>query len=210
LSGLETLYGGTRLAEQELMGVLVEGDGVLWKAEEIARVRGARPARFDRVVVAVDPPAGTDGSACGIVVAGRLGARGYVLADRSVVGLSPLGWAHIAVEAVREFGARKIVAEANQGGDMVRATLAAAEPSCAVELVRASKGKRVRAEPVSALYERGLVTHCGTFTALEEEMLALGGASEDAPGLDRADALVWALSALMLGPRMQVPRIELM
>jgi phage terminase large subunit-like protein len=93
--------------------------------------------------------------------------------------------------------AAKIVAKANQGGDMVRATLANAGVSCVVELVRASKGKRVRAEPISTLYERGLVTHCGAFPALEEELLAMG-ATENEIGLDRADALVWALTALGL------------
>lgn len=198
LEGLEALYGGTRLAVQELGGVLVEGDGAMWTVADIAGCRGAAPDKLEQVVVAVDPPAGTEGSACGIVVAGRAKGRGYVLADRSVSGASPLGWARRAAEAAREFGAGKIVAEANQGGDMVRLTLASAGVTCAVELVHASKGKRVRAEPVSALYERGLVTHCGSFAVLEEELLAMG-ASESETGLDRADALVWALTALGLG-----------
>lgn len=97
-----------------------------------------------------------------------------------------------------EFGASEIVAEANQGGDMVRATLAQAGAPCAVRLVHASRGKRARAEPIAALYEQGRVTHCGAFVALEEELLALG-VSESEGLLDRADALVWALTALMNG-----------
>ncbi len=210
LSGLEALYGGTRLAEQELMGVLLDGAGALWRAEELARVRGARPEKLERVVVAVDPPAGTisgePGSACGIIVAGRSGERAYVLADLSAEGLSPLGWARRAADAARTFGARRIVAEANQGGDMVRTTLASAGAGCAVELVRARHGKRARAEPVAALYEQGRVTHCGAFVQLEEEMLALGE-SEEAKKLDRADALVWALTSLMVDRQAPPPRV---
>jgi phage terminase large subunit-like protein len=124
LDGLNALYGGTRLAAQELDGLLLDGDGALWRAEDVAAARGARPEKLERVVVGVDPPAGHMGAACGVVVAGRAGARGYVLADRSQAGLSPLGWAMRVAEAAREFGAAEIVAEANQGGDMVRATLA--------------------------------------------------------------------------------------
>jgi phage terminase large subunit-like protein len=198
LSGLEKLYGGTRLAEQELDGVLVEGEGALWKVEELAAARAERPSKFDRVVVGVDPPAGVNGSACGIVVAGRLGGRGYVLEDASAMGLSPLGWAKRAAEAAERWGARRIIAESNQGGEMVRTTLIAAGVKCAVELVHATQSKRARAEPVAALYEHGLVSHCGVFPQLQEEMLAIGG--EGQTGLDRADALVWAMTALMLAP----------
>ncbi|HVK81305.1 MAG TPA: terminase family protein [Verrucomicrobiae bacterium] len=207
LDGLHTLYGGTRLAAQELDGLLLDGDGALWRAEDLAAARGAKPAGLDRVVVGVDPPAGHDGAACGIVVAGKSGARAYVLADRSALGLSPLGWATRVAEAARDFGAAEIVAEANQGGDMVRATLASAGAPCAVRLVHASQGKRARAEPIAALYEQGRVTHCDAFGALEEELMALGVA-ESAGLLDRADALVWALSALMLGPVREGPRIR--
>ena len=205
LDGLAALYGGTRLAEQELEGRLLEGDGALWKLCDLERARGGAvvPGGFDRVVVGVDPPAGTGGAACGIVVAARAGRQAFVLADRSAHGLSPLGWATCVADAALEFGAHEIIAEANQGGDMVRATLAQAGAPCAVRLVRASRGKRARAEPIAALYEQGRVTHCGapghSFGALEEELLALG-VSESEGLLDRADALVWALTALMTGP----------
>ncbi len=198
LSTLEALYGGTRLAAQELDGVIVEDEGGLFRAEDLARCRGAAPLAFDRVVVAVDPPATTTGDACGIVVVGKRDGRAFVLADRSAKGLSPNGWARRAVAAAREFGAHALVAEANQGGDMVRAVLVQADPPCAVKLVRASLGKRARAEPVAALYEQGRVVHCGAFPALEEELMALGtGDLGHSP--DRADALVWAVSELMLG-----------
>lgn len=205
LDGLKALYGGTRLAAQELDGLLVDGDGALWRAQDLERARGARPERLERVVVGVDPPAGHAHAACGIVVAGRCGTRAYVLADRSALGLSPLGWASRVCAAAREFEAVEIVAEANQGGDMVRATLAQAGSPCAVRLVHASRGKRARAEPVAALYEQGRVTHCGAFPALEEELMALGVAESEGL-LDRADALVWALSALMAGG--EGPRIR--
>ena len=207
LDGLNALYGGTRLAAQELDGLLLDGDGALWRAEDLAAARGAKPEALDRVVVGVDPPAGHAGAACGIVVAGRRGPRAYVLADRSALGLSPLGWATRVAEAAREFGAAEIVAEANQGGDMVRATLASAGAPCAVRLVHASRGKRARAEPIAALYEQRRVTHCDAFAALEEELMALGVAESEGL-LDRADALVWALSALMLGPAREGPRIR--
>ncbi|MDZ4690531.1 DNA-packaging protein [Terricaulis sp.] len=207
LDGLAALYGGTRLAEQELEGRLLDGDGALWRLADVERARGGvAPVRgCERVVVGVDPPAGAGGAACGIVVAGRVGRQAFVLADRSALGLSPLGWAMRVAETAAEFGAAEIIAEANQGGDMVRATLAQAGAPCAVRLVHASRGKRARAEPIAALYEQGRVSHCGAFVALEEELLALG-VSENEGLLDRADALVWALTALMSageGPRIR-------
>ena len=202
IDGLDMLYGGTRLAEQELGGVLVDGEGSLWKLEEIACSRAERPAKLDRVVVAIDPPAGLDGSACGIVVAGRARGRdgklhGYVLADRSAAGLRPLEWAEVAAHAAREFGAAKIVAESNQGGEMVRQTLLTAGAECRIELVHASKGKCVRAEPVSARCQQGRGQQCGVFSVLEGRVMGMGVGQNEA-GLDRADALVWAITALKL------------
>lgn len=206
LRTLQTLYGGTRLAAQELDGIIVETDGGLFRAEDLARCRAAKPARLDRVVVAVDPPATATGDACGIVVVGRRDDRAFVLADETARGLSPAGWAAKAATAARTWNADALVAEANQGGDMVRSVLAQADPPCRVKLVRASIGKRARAEPVAALYEQGRVLHCGAFVALEEELMALGsGDLEHSP--DRADALVWAVSELMLGGR-QTPRLR--
>ncbi len=206
---LKALYGGTRLAAQELDGLIVDGEGALWRAEDLARCRGSRPPAFDRVVVALDPSASAGGDACGIVVAGRLGERAFVLADRTEKGLTPMGWAKKAVAVAKEFGAAAIVAEANQGGEMVRGVLAQAGAGCAVRLVHARYSKRVRAEPVAALYERGLVVHCGAFPALEEELMALG-CDVGGPSPDRADALVWALTDLLLGRVARRPRVRVL
>src|SRR5690606_16107271 len=211
LAGLEQLYGGTRLAEQELEGRLVEGDGGLWRAEDLRRCRGAPPARFDQVVVGVDPPASAGGDACGIVVVGALEGRAFVLAGLTERGRSPHGWGAGVAGAARRFEARRVVAEANQGGEMVRAVRAAAGTACAIRLVHARFGKRARAEPVAALYEQGRVIHCGDFPALEEELMALG-ADETGPSPDRADALVWAITDLLVDrpgggpPRMRMVR----
>ncbi|MCF8504205.1 MAG: terminase family protein [Caulobacter sp.] len=209
LDSLNAIYGGTRLAAQEFDGLIVDGEGALWRAEDLARCRGARPPAFDKVVVAVDPPASATGDACGIVVAGRLGDQAFVLADRTVSGQSPLGWARKAVTAAEDFGADAIVAEANQGGEMVRGLLAQAQAPCAVKLVHARYSKRVRAEPVAALYERGLVVHCGAFPALEEELMALG-CDDGGPSPDRADALVWAMTELLLGRVVKRPRVRVL
>lgn len=209
IAGLEQLYGGTRLAEQELEGRLVEGDGGLWRVEDLRRCRGAKPVRFDRVVVGVDPPASAGGDACGLVVVGRLENRAFVLADLTERGLSPHGWGARVAAAARRFGAARVVAEANQGGEMVRAVLAAAGTGCAIRLVHARFGKRARAEPVAALYEQGRVIHCGDFPALEEELMALGADEAGGASPDRADALVWAITDLLVdgagdrGPRVR-------
>lgn len=208
IEDLRAIYGGTRLEAQELEGMVLDApEGALFRAEDLRRCQGAAPERFDKVVVAVDPPASAGGDACGIVAVGRLGERAFVLADRSGRGMTPAAWARRAAAFAEEVGAGSIVAEANQGGDMVRAVLAQAEPGCVVKLVHASRGKRARAEPVAALYEQGRVVHCGAFAALEEELMALG--CDEARGSpDRADALVWAVSELMLnrraGPRIRV------
>ncbi len=208
LENLMSVYGGTSLAAQELEGLVVDdAEGALWRAAELARCRGARPPRLDRIVVAVDPPATQSGDACGIVVAGRLDRTAFVLADRSAKGLSPIGWARKVAEAVADFDASYVVAEVNQGGDMVRTTLAAAECSAPIRTVRARVGKRARAEPVAALYEQGRVIHCGVFPALEEEMMGLGSDGlNHSP--DRADALVWALTDLLLGGTASEPRVR--
>lgn len=205
LEHLNALYGGTSMAAQEMEGLIVETDGALFTAADLARARGARPAELDRIVVAVDPPAGSHGDACGIVAAGRRDRTAFVLADRSRAGLSPQGWANAVVATAAEFGAHAVVAEANQGGEMIRTLLAQAGCEPPIKMVHASVGKRARAEPVAALYEQGRVVHCGSFPALEEELMGLGGeAGGKSP--DRADALVWAVSHLLLaqkaGPRL--------
>lgn len=205
LTDLRRLYGGTRLEAQELEGLVVEAEGALFRAGDLSRARGQRPGRLETVIVAVDPPASAHGDACGIVAAGRLDGRGYVLADRSARGLTPLGWGRRVAAVAEEFGADAIVAEANQGGEMVRTVLEQAGGGAPIRLVHASRSKRARAEPVAALYEQGRVVHCGDFRALSEELMALGS-EETRHSPDRADALVWALTELLLKAR-GMPRV---
>lgn len=207
IAAMERAYGGSTLGRQELGGeLLTDVDGALWTRSllEACRVETA-PAALARVVVGVDPPAGTQGDACGIVVAalGRDGSA-IVLADASVERASPERWAQAVAGAARAWQADRVVAEANQGGAMVESVLRAADLALPVRRVHARHGKVVRAEPVAALYEAGRVRHAGVFAALEDQLCGLmTGGTYAGPGRspDRADALVWALSELMLGQR---------
>lgn len=199
-------YAGTMLGRQELEGELIdEVTGALWTRGLIEARRAAAMPDAVRVVIGVDPPAGTGGDACGIVAV-ALGAdgRGYVLEDASVTGATPEGWARAVAACAARRGADRVVAEKNQGGEMVRSTLLAADAVLPVTLVHASRGKAARAEPVAALYEAGKAWHVGAFPALEDELCGLSaGGGYEGPGRspDRADALVWALTELMLGRR---------
>ncbi len=164
-----------------------------------------------RIVVAVDPPAssGAGSDACGIVAAG-LGPEGfgYVLVDASEERLTPARWAKRAVDLFHRLEADRIVAEVNQGGEMVEAVIRQQDESVPVVKVRASRGKFLRAEPVAALYEQGQVKHVGAFPALEDEMCDFGlGGLSSGRSPDRLDALVWALSVLML-TREGKPRVR--
>jgi phage terminase large subunit-like protein len=170
---------------------------------------------FDRTIVAIDPAATARGDACGLIAAASYrradGTRcAVILADRSIAGLGPDAWARRAVALAREFGATAVVAEVNQGGDMVRAVLKTAGATLKIREVHATRGKYIRAEPVAALYEQGRIHHAGPFDALEEELMAFGGQMEAAGSLDRADALVWAVTDLLVdapdgdrGPRVR-------
>jgi phage terminase large subunit-like protein len=198
-------WQGTARERQELLGELIEDiEGALWRRSELEALRRRPDGPFDRVVVAVDPPAavGAKADTCGIVAAAARGEgrlrQAVVLADASLQGAAPHVWAARAAELARSVGAHVIVAEANNGGEMVRAVLHAAAPDFYVRLVRASEGKRARAEPIAALYAQQRVTHAAAFGALEDEMCAFGG--DDFKGSpDRVDALVWALTDLMFG-----------
>ena len=233
LAAMLDLYGGTRRAAQELDGRVLEVEGALFGLEEIDKARllggGYRPSGclspaieaaladpvvppFDQVVVAVDPPAGPLSGrardACGIVVAGRAGDRVLVLADRTVRGLSPEGWAGRVRAAVEAFGAQRVVVETNQGGAMAGAVLRAAGLAVPIRRVHAVLGKAARAEPVAALYEQGRVAHAAGLEALEEELCGLGAEDSGRASPDRADALVWAVTDLLLerraGPSVRV------
>ncbi len=202
IAALERRYGGTRLGRQELGGELIEDrDDALWKRDRLEgiTIRLTEPLR--RIVVAVDPPAGSgERSCCGIVVAGLMeNGQAVVLADVSVEGKSPAVWARAVVSAYRRFEADRVVAEVNQGGEMVAATLKSVEANLPVSMVRATRGKFLRAEPVAALYEQGRVLHAARFQQLEDQMCDFGPeglSSGRSP--DRLDALVWALTALLL------------
>lgn len=207
-SEIAAIYEGTALGRQELMGELIDDiAGALWTWNLIEAARISAAPELERVVVAVDPPAshGPDADECGIVVAGRAGDVAFVLADWSVRGLGPRGWADRVVAAYSEYEADRIVVEVNQGGDMARAIIAQVDPSAPVKSVHARHGKRVRAEPVAALYERGLVRHVGAFSALEDQMTSYVG---HGPSPDRLDALVWALTELMLAREAGAPTIR--
>ena len=178
---------------------------------EAARVGEAPPLM--RIVVGVDPPAGSraGNDGCGIVAAG-LAESGviYVLEDASVAGLAPAGWAAKTVALYRRLKADAVVAEVNQGGDMVRAVIAQADRGVAVRSVHATRGKWLRAEPVAMRYAQGKVKHVGAgFAALEDEMADFGleGLSGGASP-DRLDALVWAVTELMGRAERPGPRIR--
>ncbi|KAB0680054.1 DNA-packaging protein [Aureimonas leprariae] len=211
VDAMRGLYGETRLARQELDGELIERrEDALFDRARIEQLRVGQAPELRRVVVAVDPPAtGTARSdACGIVAAG-LAADGttYVVADASRQGLKPPQWARIAVDLYERLEADRIVAEVNQGGDMVASVIDAVSPGVPIQMVRATRGKWLRAEPVAALYEQGRVRHAGSFPALEDEMADFGpDGLSGGRSPDRLDALVWAVTALM-APRAE-PRVR--
>ncbi|MEO0412945.1 MAG: terminase family protein [Pseudomonadota bacterium] len=204
IAEMNNRYSGTRLGAQELEGALLDDiEGALWSHALIEAARVAKhPANMARVVVAVDPViTGHSGSdTCGIVVAGcDDGGHGYVLADVSVAAASPETWASAALDAMDRFEADRLVAEVNQGGDMVEAVLRAKQANVPYKGVHASRGKWARAEPVAALYEQARVHHVGRFEALEDEMTSYVAGQSKSP--DRMDALVWAMTDLLLEPK---------
>jgi phage terminase large subunit-like protein len=211
IDDLNDNYRGTKLGRQEMDGELIEDlEGALWTRDMIEGSRVEAVPELRRVIVAVDPPASAGGDACGIVCVG-LGADdvGYVIEDASVSGLSPEGWAGVVADVAARQGADRVVAEANNGGDMVASVLRAADSGLPVRLVHASRGKVARAEPVAALYGRGRVRHVGAFPDLEDELCGMvTGGGYEGPGRspDRADALVWAVTELMLQRRVAEPR----
>ncbi len=209
LNRLKSRFGNTSLGRQELEGELVrEVAGALWTPAMIDAARVNDVPDLDRVVVGVDPPmtAGPDADECGIVVAGliRKGEPGewnvFVLADESRAGLGPAAWARVAAEAYRDHQADRLVAEVNQGGDLVETVVRQVDPHVSYRAVRATDGKRMRAEPVAALYEQGRVHHVGALPELERQMCRfVAGRGNGIKSPDRLDALVWAVTELMFG-----------
>ncbi|TMJ19968.1 MAG: ATP-binding protein [Alphaproteobacteria bacterium] len=212
-------YGGTRIGRQELDGVLFEDvEGALWEREMVERLRSPEMGtvagncpRLMRIVIGVDPPASAAGT-CGIVACGMdADGMAYVLGDHSIEGATPNGWALKVAAAVEQWGADRVIAEKNNGGDMVGSTLAGAAPHLPVRLVSASRGKVARAEPIAARFEAGQVKIAGRFPELEDQlcgMTAGGGYFGPRDSPDRADAMVWALTELFRPKR--EPRIRVL
>ncbi|MGJ0532670.1 DNA-packaging protein [Methylocystis sp.] len=213
LESVVAQYAGTRLGRQELDGeILDERKDALWTRDMLERARVHEAPPLKRIVVAVDPPASSGKRAdnCGIVAAGiEQAGMLYVLADATLSAARPGQWARAAIALYHKLSADALVAEVNQGGEMVRAVLNEADPSAPVTMARATRGKYLRAAPVAQLYEQGRVKHVGAFPALEDEMCDFGAdglSSGRSP--DRLDALVWAITALALTPKAPEPRMR--
>jgi phage terminase large subunit-like protein len=211
---MRSTYGGTWLGRQELEGQMLEDlPGALWTRETIERARTA-PAEagsYARIVVGVDPPASAGGG-CGIVVCAIDHAGiAAVVGDHSVSGLRPEGWAARVAATVEMWGAQLVVAERNQGGDMVESVLRAADPRLPVRTVSAKPSKAARAEPIALRFETGKAKLAGTFPELEDEMCAMtyDGFEGEGRSPDRADAMVWAMTELFAKRRAE-PRISIL
>jgi phage terminase large subunit-like protein len=209
LASMQARYGGTRLGRQELEAELIaDNDAALWRRSWIEATRVRTAPALVQIVVAVDPPAGLAGDECGIIVAGRgEDGAGYVLEDCSGGALTPNQWAARVMDAFARHEADAVIAEANQGGEMVKAVLRQGDGAAPIKLVHATRGKAVRATPCAALYEAGRVHHVGAFAVLEDQMCNYDGAS-GAKSPDRMDALVWALTELFPLTRRAVPRVR--
>jgi phage terminase large subunit-like protein len=203
-------YGGSRQGQQELEGRLIEDvEGALWTSAMLEAARDVVGPEPTRIVVAIDPPvtATKASDTCGIVVVGAFtdgppqSWRAVVLEDASVKGATADQWARAALAAMARHKADRLIAETNQGGDLVEAVIRTIDPLVPYRRVTATKGKIARAEPVAALYEQGRVAHVRGLADLEEQMTqmaAQGFLGKGSP--DRVDALVWALTELMVGP----------
>ena len=220
LTEIEARYAGTRLGRQELAGeMLTDVDGAMWSYAQLSDVQVDAAPKLDAIVVAVDPPvtshAGSD--ECGIIVAGVI-AQGpprdwsvVVLEDASVSAASPTAWARAAIDAMTRHNADRLIAEVNQGGDMVQEIIRQVDPHVPYRAVHASRGKVLRAEPVAALYEQGKVAHLRGLSTLEDQMCQMtrgGYTGKGSP--DRVDALVWCIYDLVLRPARdwQAPRVR--
>jgi len=198
-SSIITRYEGTRLGRQELNAEILEDNpGALWKRAQIDALRVVKMPDMRRVVVAIDPAvtatAGSDET--GMVVCGLgIDKHGYVLDDLSLRE-SPDAWAQKAVNAYRRWKADRIVAEVNNGGDLVETTIRTVDKNVPYKAVHASRGKMIRAEPIAALYEQGRVHHVGSFATLEDQMCQWEPGQKSP---DHLDAMVWGMTELMLG-----------
>lgn len=200
-------YEGTRLGRQEIDGeVLDDNPGALWKRDDIDKSRVLTAPPLQRIVVAIDPAATSSDGAddTGIVAAGVAMVdgvqHGYILHDLTCHD-TPMGWARKAVGAYTELRADRIIGEANNGGDMIEALVRTIDASASYRKVTATRGKQVRAEPVASLYEQGRIHHVGSLPKLEDELCEWDPADPTARSPNRLDAMVWAITDLMLsGP----------
>jgi phage terminase large subunit-like protein len=204
LARLVRRYEGTSKGRQELAGeILEEVEGAIVTRAMIEEGRLADvPEDLGRIVIGIDPAStsGEDADETGIVACGRAGRDGYVLYDVSCRA-SPLGWARRAVDLYHRLGADLVVAEVNNGGEMVEAVIRQVDANVPTRTVHASRGKHVRFEPVGALYEQGRIHHVGGFPELEDQVVAFthaGWEGEPEASPDRADAAVWSLTDLLL------------
>lgn len=205
-------YEGTRLGRQELYAELLDDvAGALWNRTQIDNLRiqkDALPA-LKRIVISLDPAVsqGEESNETGIVACGvGMNGHGYLLSDESGK-YSPDGWGRKAVNLLRQHQGDRIIAEVNNGGDMVGYTIKTVDKHAPYKSVHASRGKRTRAEPVAALYEQGKVHHVGSFPELEDQLCTWDASTnEDSP--DRLDALVWAFTELMLEERDVVATVQ--
>jgi len=194
-------YEGTTLGRQELLAqILTDNPAALWKRADIDAARVLQSPELDRVVVGVDPSATAGGDEAGIITAGRNGEHFYTLADDSIQG-SPDKWARAAVTAYHRHKANCIVAEDNNGGEMVEMVIKQVDSSVTVKRVHASRGKATRAEPIAAISEQGRDHHVGSFPALEDE-LCLWTVGDASP--NRLDAKVWAITELLGSNRAKI------
>ncbi|KAF0117243.1 MAG: hypothetical protein FD163_2071 [Hyphomonadaceae bacterium] len=206
VADLAKRYGDSAFARQELYGELIDDpEGALWCRADIEKARKQEiPTQFDRIIIAVDPPitSGNKADACGIIVAGSYQDAGItkaaILADLTTKGQKPEIWANVIASAFEQFDADAIIAESNQGGEMLLSVLRLAASEAPIHLVHASKSKRKRAEPVNLLYAQNRVAHRSYFPELEDEMCRFG-ADCFSKSPDRMDAMVWAISHLLLG-----------
>jgi len=226
IDAMSNAYGGTRRGRQELGGeLLLDLDGALWTRKTLEICRIIDIPRLEKIIVSIDPPAtsGPKADKCGIIIAGRTGdltqgtrqtdkaaSKAVVLFDGTLEGASPKTWARHAIGLYHSWNADYLLVEVNQGGDMVRTVINSVDPHIPIKTVFATRSKTVRAEPVAALYEQGRVQHAGCFNDLEDELCSLGAidvAGQKSKSPDRADALVWAVTDLLLKTKKR-PRIR--
>jgi phage terminase large subunit-like protein len=204
LSKVLRKYEGTRLGRQEISGELLDDNpGALFKRKDIDKARVLRSPELQRIVVAIDPAATSSEGAddTGMIPAGVAmidgELHGYILGDLTCHE-TPMGWANISVSAYHELKADRIIGEANNGGDMIEAVIRSVDPNVSYRKVTATRGKTIRAEPIAALYEQGRIHHVGDLGKLEDEMCQWDPADASARSPNRMDAVVWALTDLML------------